>query len=66
MTTDKQIVSIPSNIWYVHDNGKLNSMWGKRQLARDQKTRLRSSGSKNVTISRSTVTISNAVVDSHS
>mgnify|MGYP003146759599 FL=1 len=66
MTTDKQIISIPSNIWYVHNNGKLDSMWGKRQLAREKKAHLRNSGSKNITISRSTVTISNAVIDSHS
>jgi hypothetical protein len=63
---NQQITFIPDNIWYVTVNGKEDSRWSTRNIARSVKTKLTSYGVKNVKIGKIPVSVGLAVIDTHS
>jgi hypothetical protein len=67
ITASQQITDVPTNIWFVHVNGTLDTKWGSRKLARSRKTTLRNYGvTSPIQVGSSQVILGNMIVDSHS
>lgn len=55
-----------SNLWFVYNDGKFDTMWTKRDEARSRKASLRSQNSSNVTIAKLSVSYSDFSYDKKS
>lgn len=61
-----KIDSFFTRLWYVHQNGKFDSMYTLRREARDRKSELRANGASDVTISYVPFSLGTIQEDSHS